>query len=77
MTLGFVRVSNTLFDAGVVAEVRVRYTPDVGHGRWGLWMSLRGRAAFERKAYDSWGSTGPSSPYEAALLVGGDFSWAW
>jgi hypothetical protein len=75
MTEGFVRVSSTYFDAGVIAEVRAHYTLDVGHGKWGLWMSLRGRAALERKAYDSWGPTGPSSPYEAALLVGGDYSW--
>ena len=68
-------VSGTLFDAGVIAEVRVGYTLDVGHGAWSLWMSLRGRAAFERSAYDEWGAFGPESPYEAALLVGGDYSW--
>ena len=65
----------TFFDAGVIAEIRVGYTLDVGHREWGLWMSLRGRAAFERSAYDEWGPAGPRSPYEAALLVGGDFSW--
>jgi hypothetical protein len=65
----------TFFDAGVIAELRVGYTLDVGHGEWGLWMSLRGRAAFERAAYEEWGPAGPMSPYEAALLVGGDFSW--
>jgi hypothetical protein len=75
MTEGFVRISSTYFDAGVVAEVRARYTLGIGHGKWGLWMSLRGRAALEREAYESWGATGPSSPYEAALLVGGDYSW--
>jgi hypothetical protein len=66
---------DNLFDAGVIAEVRVRYTLDVGHGAWGLWMSVRGRAAFERASYEEWGQAGPMSPYEAALLVGGDYSW--
>jgi len=67
--------SSTFFDAGVVAELRARYTLGVGRGKYGLWMSLRGRAAFERKAYDEWGAMGPGSPVEAALLAGGDYSW--
>jgi hypothetical protein len=68
-------LTSTLFDVGVVAEVRARYTLGVGHGKYGLWMSVRGRAAFERKAYEGWGPLGPGSPVEAALLVGGDYSW--
>ncbi len=70
-------VSSTLFDAGVIAEVRVGYTLDIGHDAWGLWMSLRGRAALEqgKEAYAGDWNMGPATPYEAALLVGGDFSW--
>jgi hypothetical protein len=75
VNLDEVTYSSTLFDAGVVAEVRARYTPRISHGRYGFWMSLRGRAAFESKAYSDWGSTGPNSPYEAGLLVGGDYFW--
>ena len=79
LSVGFVKSTSlsTFFDPGVIAELRVGYTLGVGHGAWGLWMSLRGRAALEqgKEAYSGDWAFGPTSAYEAALLVGGDYSW--
>ena len=66
------------FDIGAFADLRVGLPIGSGDARWGLWLSVHGRASLRSSLVDYDNDPRiPDNRYEAAVLLGGDYSWPW
>jgi hypothetical protein len=69
---------DVFFDIGAFADLRVGLPLGSGAASWDLWLSVHGRASLRSSLVDYYNDPRiPDNRYEAALLLGGDYSWPW
>jgi hypothetical protein len=76
---GLAYPTSVYFDVAAFADLRAGLPFGSAEARWDLWLSLRGRASLRPNPYLDYRNDHrlPDSRYEAALLLGGDYSWPW
>jgi hypothetical protein len=75
---GFTTSTSMYLDVGAFADLRAGLPLGSVDAPWDLWLSVHGRASLRSTLVDYYNDPRiPDNRYEAALLLGGDYSWPW